>query len=131
MQKCVLIVEDKPKNLKLVRDILTVVGYKTLEAVNGREGVDMAMANLPDLILMDIRMPVMDGIEALHEIKSHKSTSHIPIIALTASAMPDEKQRVKNAGFDDYCSKPIDVDFLLELVDKYVNQPGDHNGNNK
>ena len=112
----ILIVEDKPKNLKLVRDILQVKGYQTVEAETGEEGVRLARERLPALILMDIQLPGMSGIEALGLIRADAMTRTIPVIAVTASVMPQDRQRVMAAGFDGFQGKPISVRELLATV---------------
>lgn len=120
MGALILIVEDDPRNLKLVRDLLQVQGYLTLEAVNGQEGVALARARKLDLILMDIQMPVMDGLEAVGILKGDRATKDIPIIALTASAMPGSKEKIMQAGFDDYLAKPLDIKELLKRIAGYL-----------
>jgi two-component system cell cycle response regulator DivK len=112
----ILIVEDNPKNLKLVRDILQVKGYQTVEAETGEEGVRLARERLPALILMDIQLPGMSGIEALGLIRADAMTRTIPVIAVTASVMPQDRQRVMAAGFDGFQGKPISVRELLATV---------------
>ena len=112
----ILIVEDNPKNLKLVRDILQVKGYQTVEAETGEEGVRLARERLPALILMDIQLPGMSGIEALGLIRADAMTRTIPVIAVTASVMPQDRQRVMAAGFDGFQGKPISVRELLVTV---------------
>lgn len=118
----VLVVEDEEKNRKLLVDLLTVNGYEVLVAENGREGVDSALRERPDLILMDLRMPVMDGIEAVHILKSDTATSAIPAVAVTASAMVGDEEHVLNAGFDGYIRKPIDVRLFASEVERYLSE---------
>ena len=114
----ILIVEDEPKNMKLFRDLLRATGYTTLEATNGEEGLAAARAGKPDLILMDIQMPVMDGLKATGILKSESETANIPIVALTALAMDGDGERVLQAGCDGYVTKPIQVkDFLTRVAD--------------
>ncbi len=96
----ILIVEDNPKNLKLVRDILQVTGYQTIEAETGEEGVRMAQERQPALILMDIQLPGISGIEALQRLRADKVTRAVPVIAVTASVMAQERQKVMAAGFE-------------------------------
>jgi len=115
-KKNILIVEDDAKNLKLLRDILQVSGYVTIEADNGRKAVELAKEKIPALILMDIQMPVMDGLEATKIIKADPVTQHIPIIALTAFAMGGDRERFIQAGCDDYLSKPYNIAVLLEKL---------------
>ena len=112
----VLIVEDNPKNLKLVRDILQVTGYQTVEAETGEEGVRLARERQPALILMDIQLPGMSGIEALGRLRADATTRMIPVIAVTASVMAQDRERVMAAGFDGFQGKPISVRELLATV---------------
>ena len=112
----ILIVEDNPKNLKLVRDILQVTGYQTVEAESGEEGVRLARERQPALILMDIQLPGMSGIEALGRLRADATTRMIPVIAVTASVMAQDRERVMAAGFDGFQGKPISVRELLATV---------------
>ena len=112
----ILIVEDNPKNLKLVRDILQVTGYQTVEAETGEEGVRLARERQPALILMDIQLPGMSGIEALRLLRADATTRMIPVIAITASVMAQDRERVMAAGFDGFQGKPISVRELLATV---------------
>ena len=112
----ILIVEDNPKNLKLVRDILQVTGYQTVEAETGEEGVRLARERQPALILMDIQLPGMSGIEALGRLRADATTRTIPVIAVTASVMAQDRERVMAAGFDGFQGKPISVRELLATV---------------
>jgi two-component system cell cycle response regulator DivK len=105
----ILIVEDNEKNLKLVRDVLQFKGYRTLEAETAEAGFELARTQLPDLILMDIQLPGTDGITGLHQLRAEPRTASIPVIALTAFAMKDDRQRFLDAGFDGYLDKPINV----------------------
>lgn len=105
----VLIVEDNEKNLKLARDVLQFHGFRTIEATNGEDGVSMARQNLPDLVLMDIALPGMDGVDATRELKHEAATASIPIVALTASVMQSDRARFEQAGFAGLIAKPIDV----------------------
>lgn len=116
MSKVILIVEDDPLNMKLFRDLLQVNGYVTLEAINGKQGVKMAREKQPDLILMDVQMPIMDGLEATRILKSDPVTTSIPIIALTSAVMPADREKAVQAGFDSFMSKPIDIHDFLEKV---------------
>jgi two-component system cell cycle response regulator DivK len=115
----ILIVEDNEKNLKLVRDLLQVKGYQTLEAGTAELGVELARRHTPQLILMDIQLPGMDGVVALGQLKADPATAQIPVIALTAFAMKDDRERFRSAGFDGYLVKPIDIRELLEMVRKF------------
>jgi CheY-like chemotaxis protein len=112
----ILIIEDNEKNRKLVRDVLQVKGYKTIETETAEEGIKLAIEQLPALILMDIQLPGMDGITALKQLKADAITKSIPVIAVTASAMTYKRQTMLAEGFDGYQSKPISVkDFLGEI----------------
>jgi CheY-like chemotaxis protein len=112
----ILIVEDQPLNRKLVRDILQATGYQTLEAETGEDGVRMARDHKPQLILMDIQLPGINGIEALKCLREHPATQDIPVIAVTASAMQKNKQEILESGFDGYQPKPISVTAFLDAV---------------
>ena len=112
----ILIVEDNEKNRKLVRDVLQVKGYKTIETETGEEGIRMAQESQPALILMDIQLPGMDGITALKHLRADPKTRDIPVIAVTASAMTLKREAMLAEGFDGYQNKPISVkDFLEEM----------------
>ncbi len=119
MTKLILIVEDKPKNVTLLRDLLQVSGYKTIEATDGKQGVELAKASKPDLILMDVQMPKMDGLEATRILKAD-TTRNIPILALTSYAMKGDKERILKAGCDGYLAKPFDIQELLKTVAEYL-----------
>jgi len=108
----VLIVDDNEKNLRLARDVLRFAGFRTVEAASGGEGVSRAIEQLPDVILMDIRLPDMDGTEAARQLKSDERTAAIPVVALTSLAMKGDRESFLEAGFDGYLEKPISV---LEL----------------
>ncbi len=112
----VLIVEDNEKNLKLFRLIVNSLGYETLTALNGEEGVAAAKLELPDLILMDIQMPVMDGLSAVDLLKSDECTRNIPVIALTSYAMKGDRERFLEHGFADYLSKPVRKEDLIKAI---------------
>jgi two-component system, cell cycle response regulator DivK len=112
----ILIVEDNPKNLKLVRDTLQVKGYLTIEAGTGEEGVQLAREQQPALVLMDIHLPGITGVEAFRQLRADPATRAIPVIAVTASVMAQERQKVMNAGFDGFQGKPISVRELLETI---------------
>ena len=105
----ILVIEDNPRNLKLVRDILNHVGYPTLEAGNAEDGLALAQAERPGLILMDIQLPGIDGVEALGMLRRDPATAGIRVVALTAFAMKDDRERFLAAGFDGYLEKPINV----------------------
>ena len=120
MGRVILIVEDDPKNLKLIRDLLQIRGYTTLEATDGIQGVDMAKAKMPDLIFMDMQMPVMDGFEAINILKADPVTKSIPIIALTAFAMQGDREKCMEAGCNDYITKPLDTRAFVTKVKEYL-----------
>ncbi|HEY3181163.1 MAG TPA: response regulator [Casimicrobiaceae bacterium] len=112
----ILIVEDNEKNLKLVRDVLQVKGYTTLEAVTAEDGIRLAQEHNPDLILMDIHLPGMNGIEALGVLRADAATASIPVIAVTASVMQQDRKLITDAGFDAYVGKPINLKEFLDAV---------------
>ena len=114
----ILIVEDNEKNRKLVRDVLQFKGYQTVEATTAEEGLDIARTQKPALILMDIQLPGMDGFAALRQLKVHPMTRTIPVIAVTASAMLQDLQKIREAGFDSYQTKPISIKEFTETVEK-------------
>ena len=116
----VLIVEDNEMNMKLVRDVLQFKGYETLEATCGREGVRMCVEHLPDLVLMDIQLPDIDGLTAFKEIRGNPRTQYIPVLVVTASVMPHDQQRIAASGFDAFISKPINVKSFVETVGRFV-----------
>ena len=112
----ILIVEDNEKNRKLERDVLQFHGYQTAEAETGEDGVRLAQVSPPALILMDIQLPGISGIEALGQIRADARTRGIPVIAVTASAMTQDRQKIMAAGFDGYQSKPINVKEFVAAV---------------
>ena len=112
----ILIIEDNEKNMKLVRDVLQVKGYQTLEAGSAEDGIALARARRPDLGLMDIQLPGMNGIEALGVLRSDPTTAAIPVIAVTASVMQQDRNLITQAGFDAYIGKPINLKEFLEAV---------------
>jgi len=112
----ILIIEDNALNRKLVRDVLQAKGYRTLESETAEEGVRLAREQLPALVLMDIQLPGMNGIEALGQLRADPTTRAIPVIAVTASAMTQNRQQIMAAGFDGYQPKPINVAAFLEAV---------------
>ena len=114
----ILIVEDNPKNLKLVRDTLQVKGYRTIEAGTGEDGVQMSREQHPALVLMDIQLPGISGVEAFHQLRADPATRAIPVVAVTAS----ERQKVMGAGFDGFQGKPISVRELLETVRRILDK---------
>jgi two-component system cell cycle response regulator DivK len=105
----ILIIEDNPRNLKLVRDLLEHAGYRTLEATTAEDGLTLTRAHRPDLVLMDVQLPGMDGVQALERLRADPATNGIPVVAVTAFAMKDDRARFVAAGFDGYLEKPISV----------------------
>ena len=122
MSKNVLIVEDNEKNLKLIQVILSSFKYRTLTATDGEEGVRLARENLPDLVLMDVQMPKMDGVTAMKALQADKRTAHIPVIALTSYAMKGDRERLLDFGFFDYIAKPIQKNAFMEIVERALKQ---------
>ena len=115
----ILVVEDNPKNLKLVRDVLTHCGYEVIEATSGEDGVRLAHERSPDLILMDLQLPGIDGAEALRRIRETEE-SQVPVVAVTAFAMNDDRERAFDSGFDGYVEKPISVRALPQQVRDFL-----------
>jgi len=116
----ILIVEDNEKNMKLVRDILRHNGHDTLEATTGVDGVRLAVAKRPDLVLMDIQLPDIDGIEALRRIREERALDAMPVVAVSASVMPDDQQKIVASGFDAFVTKPINLRQFLETVKRFL-----------
>ena len=112
----ILIVEDNPRNMKLVRDVLQVKGHTTLEATTAEEGIPLAIEHKPELILMDIQLPGMNGIDALRVLRGNPATDQIPVIAVTASVMQQDRKLITEAGFDGYVGKPISLSEFLDAV---------------
>jgi two-component system cell cycle response regulator DivK len=115
----ILVVEDNEMNMKLLRDVLFATGYRTLEATTGAQAVELASANVPDLVLMDIQLPDFDGVQALHRLRANERTAGIPVLAVTAQAMQGDSQGFLAAGFDGYVSKPVNVRELIGTVRQY------------
>jgi two-component system, cell cycle response regulator DivK len=120
----ILIVEDNEKNMKLARDLLQAKGYQTLEAVTGEDGVRLGKERVPDLVLMDIQLPGISGIEALRQLRADPNTAAIPVVALTASVTPTDRSQITAAGFDAFVSKPISVREFLETVKRLLEARG-------
>ena len=123
----ILVVEDNERNLKLVRDVLQYAGYDVIAASSGEQGVALARERVPDLVLMDLQLPTMDGAEALRILRDDPLTREIPVIAVTAFAMKDDRERALDAGFDSYIEKPISVRALPDQVRGFLDrkeQPG-------
>lgn len=116
----VLIVEDNDKNMKLARDVLQAKGYQTLEAETGEEGVRLAKERTPDLVLMDIQLPGINGIEAFRQLRADPKTARIPVVALTASVTPTDRSQITAAGFDAFVGKPINLKEFLDTVKRFV-----------
>jgi two-component system cell cycle response regulator DivK len=112
----ILIVEDNDKNMKLVRDVLQVKGFSTIEAGTAEDGIKLAAEKNPDLILMDIHLPGINGIEALKVLRADAATAKIPVIAVTASVMQQDRNLITEAGFDGYVAKPINLKEFLDAV---------------
>jgi len=117
----VLVVEDNEKNMKLFRDVLRATGFETLEATTGEDAVELATTHAPALVLMDVQLPGIDGVEALAQLRRDERTASIPILALTAQAMSGDRERFLEAGFDGYLSKPVDVAELIRVVQEHCN----------
>ncbi len=116
----ILIIEDNPQNMKLFRGILEKSGYTVLQAVEAKSGLDLAGQEKPDLILMDIQLPGMDGLTATGKLRADPETAAIPVIALTAFAMKGDREKMLAAGCDDYVSKPIRYKEFLATVEKWL-----------
>ena len=112
----ILVVEDNELNMKLFRDVLVATGYRTLEATSGGEAVELATEHEPDLVLMDIQLPDLGGVQALGRLRANERTAAIPVLALTAQAMDGDRERFLAAGFDGYLSKPVNVRELIDTV---------------
>jgi len=119
----ILIVEDNEKNRRLVRDVLQFKGYETIETETGEEGVELARSRQPALVLMDIQLPGIDGITALKRLREDPTTRAMRVMAVTASAMTQDRQNILAAGFDGYQSKPINVKSFLEAVETLLRRP--------
>ena len=116
----ILVVEDNMKNLKLLRDVLQHFGYRVFEAMTGEDGVQIAREITPDLILMDLQLPGIDGAEALRRIRAEAATRLVPVVAVTAFAMPGDRQHCLDAGFTGYVEKPISVRSLPQQVQDFL-----------
>lgn len=118
--KVILLVEDHPQDLELVTDLLHGAGYQVLAATTAEEALVLINAHRPDLILMDIRLPGLDGLQATRLLKADPATRTIPVIALTAHAMPEDQERIRDAGCDAHLTKPLRAQLFLEQVDTYL-----------
>ncbi len=115
----ILVAEDNPANRELIREILEVHGYDVLEAANGLEALEQIEEKLPDLVLMDIQMPLIDGFETVSKLRKDPRFGKLPVIALTAYAMSGDEEKALMAGFDGYLSKPMDVKQLLQYLQQF------------
>jgi two-component system cell cycle response regulator DivK len=122
MQKSILIVEDNELNMKLFSDLLEAHGYKTLQTRSGKEALELTRLHKPDLILMDIQLPEVSGLEVTQWIKRDEELRHIPVIAITAFAMKGDEERILAGGCEAYMSKPISILKFLETVRRFLNQ---------
>lgn len=118
--RTILVIEDNTLNLKLVRDVLQHAGYTVVSAPNGEEGVMIAIAEPPDLVLMDLQLPGITGTEALRRLRSHPSSRAVPVVAVTAFAMREDRERAEDAGFDGYVEKPISTRALPAQVERFL-----------
>jgi two-component system cell cycle response regulator DivK len=118
----ILIVEDNAKNMKLVRDVLQHHGHTTLEAETGEAGLNLAFKERPDLVLMDIQLPDIDGATVLARIREDTSFDAMPVLAVSASVMPDEQQRIVRSGFDGFIAKPISIKPFLAAVQRALSE---------
>ena len=124
MSKRILVIEDQEDNRRIVRDLLTSVGYETIEAVTGEDGVQAAATHVPDLILMDIQLPGLDGYDATRRIKSNPALQHIPIIAVTSYALSGDDVKAFEAGCNGYVSKPFSPRALLAKIREFLQDAG-------
>lgn len=115
----VLVVEDNERNMKLFRDVLQASGYRILEATTGERAVELVIEHGPDLVLMDIQLPDIDGVNALDRLRANERTASVPVLALTAQAMEGDRERFLAAGFDGYLSKPVNIADLVATVERY------------
>jgi two-component system, cell cycle response regulator DivK len=121
----ILVVEDNPRNLKLVRDLLEHLGHRTLAAGTGEEAIELAHEHRPDLVLMDVQLPGMDGVEAVTRLRADPGTADLRIVALTAFAMKADRERFLACGFDGYLEKPLSVrDFPGQIADQLASRGG-------
>ena len=118
----VLVVEDNEKNMKLFRDVLQASGFRLLEATTGERAMELAAEHQPNLVLMDIQLPDIDGVEALARLRADARTASIPVVALTAQAMHGDRERFLDAGFDAYISKPVDIVGFVKTVKEHCGE---------
>ncbi len=124
VRKCVLIVEDNPLNMKLFSAMISSQGYDVLQAADGSQGLDLARQQHPDLIILDVRLPDMSGLDVTHTLKTADGTRDIPIIATTAFAVQGDEERILAGGCDGYMAKPIAISAFLDLVDSFMLRSG-------
>ncbi len=124
MSKTVMIVEDNELNMKLFNDLLESQGYETIQTANGMEALDLARAHHPDLILMDIQLPEVSGLEVTKWLKEDEELRNIPVVAVTAFAMKGDEERILAGGCEGYISKPISVPHFLETIASYIGKAG-------
>lgn len=122
--KCVLLVEDNEDSRFSLSKLLEFEGYRVLEAGDGAQAIDLAIREKPDLILMDLSLPILDGLSAVKEIRQNESLNATPIIALSAYDVSDIKAKTRDAGFTDYATKPLEFDHLMTLMTKYLSLGG-------
>jgi CheY-like chemotaxis protein len=122
MSRRVLIVEDDAVSRELLRDVLTGSAYEVVEAQNGKEALEAIKSELPRMIIMDIQMPVLDGYATLRELRRNPRLASVPIIALTAFAMSTDRERIMQAGFSDYLTKPLELGVLRQLLEKWASR---------
>lgn len=122
MKKKILIVEDNDLNLKLFRDLLEAHGYETIETKEGMQALNITRTVRPDLILMDIQLPEISGLDITKKLKADSEVSHIPIIAVTAFAMKDDEEKILRAGCQAYISKPISITSFLDTIKKFLGE---------
>jgi two-component system cell cycle response regulator DivK len=126
MTPVILVVEDNERNLKLLRDVLQYAGYGVRAARTAEDGIALAVSEPPDLVLMDLQLPGIDGIEALRRLRESPRTAHIRVVAVTAQAMKQDRERVLQAGFDGYVEKPISVRAFPDQIRRFL--PGEEVG---
>lgn len=120
----ILVVEDNERNMRLFCDVLQASGYRTLQATTGESAVALAIDNGPDLVLMDIQLPDIDGVEALGRLRANERSATLPVLALTAQAMEGDRERFLAAGFDGYLSKPVNIADFITTVERYCEGSG-------
>ncbi|EJF88688.1 response regulator [Bartonella tamiae] len=122
MSKKVMIVEDNELNMKLFRDLVEASGYETVETRSGLEALDLARKSSPSLILMDIQLPEVSGIDIIKQLKADSELRHIPVVAVTAFAMKGDEERIRASGCEDYMSKPISVPIFIEMIKRFLDE---------